>query len=487
MDMSQLIFPMILLGVILIFGAVFLIVINSKKNKDKNNKSTAMNKSSDRNNSKAGSTSSEQRESIPKEDIFKFMEFDRIVDNMIVQENGTKYTMAIKCKGINYDLMSDMEQLAVEEGFITFLNTLRFPIQLYVQAQNIDLKGAINTYKQNASGIKEEYEEINKQYNDLLEQFDAKKEDIQRVEEQRNRVLNVYEYAADIINYVEKLSLNKNLLQRNFYVLVSYYSSEITVTDTFSKEETINLCYNELLTRAQSIISGLSSCSVTGVVLDSNELADLLYAAYNRDDKGLVSIKDAVESGFYRLYSTSEDVFLKRQDQLQKEIQEIAEVKAMDAIKKAIDEGSYISPQAEKLDVMEKTSKAAAEIVKKEPIPNEVKQKAKEILVEDFRKDKQKVLDEITIDDKKSTEKQNVSGDSNKNDNIDISNQKIQNDNNGTNNKDEQNNANNIPNEQILDDRMGFADDLATNNTSENTEKSNKVNNTTDDDDDLII
>ena len=67
----------------------------------------------------------EEKESIRKEDMFKFMEFDRILDDMIVQKGGVRFTKAIKCKGINYDLMSEVEQLAVEEGFITFLNTLK--------------------------------------------------------------------------------------------------------------------------------------------------------------------------------------------------------------------------------------------------------------------------------------------------------------------------------------------------------------------------
>ena len=412
MDMSALILPLILLGVMLIFLAIFFIVTKKQHNKasinnqDKKNNNTSSKKKNDKN-----------EKDVQKEDVFKFMEFDRILDNMIVQNDGTKFTMAIKCKGINYDLMSEMEQLAVEEGFITFLNTLRYPIQLYVQAQNIDLKGAISTYKKNASGIQTEYESINKQYVELIDQFDAKEEDIRIVEEKRNRVLNVYEYAADIINYVEKLSLNKNLLQRNFYVLVSYYSSEITVSSNFSKEEMINICYNELLTRAQSIISGLSACSVFGTVLTSNELADLIYTAYNRDDKGLLSVREAIESGFYRLYSTSEDVFYKKQEKLIEQINETAELKALEALKKSIEDGTYVSPAAHKLEVVEQISKTAAEIVNNENVPQEIKDKAKKILVQDYVENKNKILEEAAVERKKivGNDKKNNSDDNKSN------------------------------------------------------------------------
>ena len=158
MDLSTLIFPSILLGIMLIFLAVFMIVTKKQHNKASIN---VKDKDTKSNSKTSNNTVKKNENEVPKEDVFKFMEFDRILDNMVVQNDGTKFTMAIKCKGINYDLMSDMEQIAVEEGFITFLNTLRYPIQLYVQAQNIDLKSAISTYKKNASGIQEEYETIN--------------------------------------------------------------------------------------------------------------------------------------------------------------------------------------------------------------------------------------------------------------------------------------------------------------------------------------
>ena len=393
-DMSVIILPIVLGVVLLVFGIIFLVFINKQKKKsgldNKNNKTGVKENSTSKSNSSSNSN-------VTREDIFNFMEFDKIIDNMIVQNNGTKFTMAIKCKGINYDLMSEIEQIAVEEGFITFLNTLRFPIQLYVQAQNIDLKSAISTYKQNANSIREEYESANKEYTNLVEQFDSDENEVAKAEERRERVLNVYEYASDIINYVERLSLNKNLLQRNFYVLVSYYTSEITSASTFDKSEIVNICYNELLTRAQTIISALASCSVTGEVLSSNDLADLMYMAYNRDDKGFLSVKEAIQSGFYRLYSTSEDVFMKKQEKLQEQIDIEAQYRALDAMKQAIKEGKYIPPEVEKLDVVDRISKQAAEIVKKENLPDDVKEKAKKILVDEYKEDKKKIIEESKI------------------------------------------------------------------------------------------
>ncbi len=474
MDMSTLALPAILLGVLLIFGVVFMVV--SKRQHAKASVNTD-------NKKKNGSSKQSQSKeaNVQKEDVFKFLEFDKILDNMIVQNDGTKFTMAIKCKGINYDLMSDMEQIAVEEGFITFLNTLRHPIQLYVQAQNIDLKAAINTYKQNAKGLEEEYDAINKKYTDILDQFDAKESDIARIEEERAKVQNVYEYASDIINYVERLSLNKSLLQRNFYVLVSYYSSEITSASNFTKEELINICYNELLTRAQTIISGLMTCSVTGVILNSNELADLLYNAYNRDDKGLLSVKEAIQSGFYRLYSTSEDVFYKKQEKMLEQINEEAELRALESVKKAIEEGTYVSQAAEKLNVVDQISKTAAEIVKKEDLPQDVKDRAKEILVEEYVEDKNRILKEASeqrqeiIGETKNNKKQQ---EKNVSENVELKEDSIE-------NTQVSKPETPIDDGLQLDDRMGFGE-LDTNEGSENN-KQDSSSNSGNDEDDLII
>lgn len=389
-------FSLVLLGLLGIFGVVFYFVNKSR------NATTATSTSTS---SKDTSKNNEKKQDIKKEDVFKFMEFDKIQDDMIVQNKGQKYTMAIKCKGINYDLMSDVEQMAVEEGFITFLNTLKYPIQLYVQAQNIDLKGAINTYKENIAPIKEEFDNVDLEYTRVTEAFESTQDEIEEAAKKREEVLNVYEYANDIISYVERMSMNKSLLQRSFYVLVSYHTSEINSTEKFSKEEIDNICYSELFTRAQAIISALAACSVEGKLLDSNELADLLYNAYNRDDRGLMNVKEAIDSGFYRLYSTSKDVFNKKTEMLKKEIEDNARVKAYQAIVDTIKDGTYESPKMQALKVEEDTSRLANEIIKRENVPNEVKEAAQKKVVDDYRETKKQVMQAVNDEKKELFEK----------------------------------------------------------------------------------
>lgn len=269
---------------------------------------------------------------VARKDIFNFMEFDKIADNMILQEKGNKFTMVIQCKGINYDLMSEVEQMAIEEGFITFLNTLKYPIQLYVQARAIDLKNSMNIYKQSLDVLNDQYKSADDEYARLANSLDANYSEIREAKMEREKKAHILDYAQDITKYVERISLNKHILQRKFYVVLSYHKSEVATTSEFTKDELYDICYRELATRAQSLIGALASCSVQGKILNSNELAELLYISYNRDDEKLLDVRTALESGFYRLYSTSKDVFVKKEEMMQKQIEEAAIERVKDAL-----------------------------------------------------------------------------------------------------------------------------------------------------------
>lgn len=331
---------------------------------------------------------------IKREDVFKFMEFDRILDDMIVQKGGVRFTKAVKCKGINYDLMSEVEQLAVEEGFITFLNTLKYPIQLYVQAQNVDLRQTMELYKKNVSGIEEKYNDINTKYQKMVSSFDTDERKLQELTKEKDSITNVYEYARDMISYVEKMDKNKKMLQRSFYILVSYNTSDISSAEKFNKSELIDMCSNELTTRCQAIISALSSCSVSGTILNSNELAELLYNAYNRDEAGVMSVKDNIESGFFRLYSVSEDAFTKKQEALEDYLDSQARLKALEAIKYAIVNDKFETPAMQQLDEEEEVSKRATAMVNNEDYDQDLKNKVNKKILSDFRNTKKVLLAE---------------------------------------------------------------------------------------------
>jgi hypothetical protein len=385
--------------IILLMLFIFFLIISSRQEKvyktiDENGKVKQDKATFQKEEEKAIAKEKEtKKDNLKKDDVFKFMEFDKIMDNMIVQNGGSRFTMAIQCKGINYDLMSEVEQLSVEEGFITFLNTLKYPIQLYVQAQNIDLKNNIEIYKSNIEDLTNDYNEITEEYNRLASSFDVDERKLERVTKEKDKITNVYEYAHDIIKYVEKMSMNKNLLQRKFFILLSYSTSEINAAEKFNKDEIIDMCSTELSTRCKGIISALSSCSVSGKIMNSNELADLLYSAYNRDDKSLMSVKEAVDSGMLRLYSTSIDAFYKKEEQLEEYLKAQAKLRAYKAIKYAKEHDEIETSASNMLEEEEEISRRATNYIKNSDFPSEEKEIATNKILSDYREDKQTLQD----------------------------------------------------------------------------------------------
>lgn len=253
------------------------------------------------------------------ESMSKFLDFDEIVDSMIVRKNGTQYVMVIQCKGINYDLLGEDEKLAVESGFTQFLNTLRFPVQLYIQTRSLNLKDSINQYTERVNAVKEEILKLDVKIK--KEKANGRLDLVRKLEFDKKRKLNILEYGLDITNYVDRMSQNRNVLQQNTYVVVAYYTSEFGgEIANYSKEEVDNIAFSELYTRVQTIIRGLSAAGVSGKVINSEELAELLYIAYNRDDSELTDIRKMVDAQYDSLYNTAKDVLEKQKEMIEEKV-----------------------------------------------------------------------------------------------------------------------------------------------------------------------
>ena len=266
-----------------------------------------------------------------KKSIFKFMQFDKIEDNMIVQDNRQRYLMVIECEGVNYDLMSQVEKTAVESGFVQFLNTLRFPIQLYTQTRTVNIGESIQNYKNKLDITKKELDIKQQEYARFLKSDNYNEKQAELMRKEVLRMKNLYEYGKDVIDDIQKTSQNRNVLRKHYYIVVPYYSAEIG-TDLLDEEEKKAMIFSELYTRAQSLIRALFSCEMKCKILDSNGLVELLYIAYNRDESEVYSVEKAIQAGYNELYSTAPDVLDKRMKAIDKQIEENAVQLARDAI-----------------------------------------------------------------------------------------------------------------------------------------------------------
>ena len=354
-----------ILGVILIFLIALLMILSVVflilKGKESANKIKEKN-NSNKTNSNTGVKKTDTKATITynKKSIFDFMEFDSITDNMIVQKDGRRYLMVVECQGVNYDLMSQMEKVSVEEGFQQFLNTLRHPIQIYIQTRTVNLESSVNTYKAKVKEIQENYNRMKIRYDQMKQSETFSQEELQKYFYELTKQRNLVEYGLDIISNTEKMSLNKNVLNQKYYIVIPYFSEENT-DEKYDKEEITNMAFSELYTKAQSIIRAISACSVKGKILNSSELVELLYMAYNREDAEIYNLERAMKAQYDNLYSTAPDVFEKKLKTLDEEINRQAIDLANNTIEKV---KTKMQEQAEeKEDDMEELINKMAQVI----------------------------------------------------------------------------------------------------------------------------
>ena len=149
----------------------------------------------------------------------------------------------------------------------------------------------------------------------------------------------------------------------------------------YAYDEIKNMAFSELYTKSQSIIRTLSSCSVSGKILSSQELAELLFVAYNREESETFGIEKALKAGYDELYSTAPDVFEKKIKMLDETIQQRAIQLANQTIEKVKSKPQQMAEEKE--DKLDELINKMAELVLDENrayIGEDVAQKAIEEL-----------------------------------------------------------------------------------------------------------
>lgn len=360
-ELSQILVAVLGIMIFIFFILVAIFIVLKIREKQQNQRTKDILEESETKNKKAEKKQSRIVDSsYTKQSIMDFMEFDKIEDNMIVQKKGRRYLMVVECQGINYDLMSKAEKIGVEEGFQQFLNTLRHPIQIYIQTRTVNLENSISTYKDKIKEIENDYNQMLFRYNQMRNAGTYDRTELDKAFYELTKRKNLLEYGKDILANTEKMSLNKSILNKKYYVIIPYFAEE-TGDTKYDYEEIKNMAFSELYTKSQSIIRTLSSCSVSGKILSSQELAELLYVAYNRDESEAFSIKRALQAGYEELYSTAPDVYEKKIRVLDEEIEKQAIELANQTIEQVKSRPQQIAEEKE--DNMQELIRKMAEMV----------------------------------------------------------------------------------------------------------------------------
>ncbi len=209
------------------------------------------------------------------------LQISEIRDGIVIMNDGT-FRAVIMCKSINFDLMSPQEREAVEFSYQGFLNSLYFPVQIFIRSQKVDLRP----------------------YLEKLDKIRTRQE---------NMLLGLL--MEDYVAFLSDIAQQTNIMDKKFYLAVKYPDTDQdirkalkTSTSFFTglagvfstnkdshvviDEKSLETAKTELRNRVQAVMQGLAETGIQSLPLDTEELIELYYDAYNPDTATRQQIKN---------------------------------------------------------------------------------------------------------------------------------------------------------------------------------------------------
>jgi type IV secretory pathway VirB4 component len=192
----------------------------------------------------------------------KFVPVRDVKENVLELKDG-KLCIILLASSINFALKSQDEQKAILQQFQSFLNTLDFSFQVYIQSRRLN----IEPYLAQLADQEEN------QYNDLMR-------------------IQLREY----IDFVRKFTKEVDVMTKNFFVVVSYTPAQIDAKAglmnllsrksgaSSEKEETFEEHRSQLEQRVNIVEQGLNRLGVKTVPLQDDDLVELYYHIFNPQD-----------------------------------------------------------------------------------------------------------------------------------------------------------------------------------------------------------
>ncbi len=186
-----------------------------------------------------------------------------IKNDTVVMKDGTLRSVLL-VSSINFALKNEDEQNAIISSYVSFLNSLEYPLQVLIQSRKLYIKPYLDK---------------------LLE-----KERVQTNELLRAQIADYRSFVTELISLGE-------IMSKQFFVIVPYdpvsnrqKSFFARVGEIFNPASAVHLKGEKFMKRkydldmrVRQIESGLSSMGLTVVRLDTQALIELYYSTYNPD------------------------------------------------------------------------------------------------------------------------------------------------------------------------------------------------------------
>jgi len=191
----------------------------------------------------------------------QYLDIAEIRDDTLVLKTGALRAVLL-VSSINFALKSDEEQKATIQGYITFLNSLSFPMQVVVQSRQLNIDGYLADLKTRELG-------------------------------QRNELLRMQ--TAAYRRYITELISLGNIMSKRFFVVIPYEPAQDRkkglgrrLAEILAPAQVIRLKEQkfreyklELDRRLDQVTAALQSFGLPSEQLNTQSLIELFYTTYN--------------------------------------------------------------------------------------------------------------------------------------------------------------------------------------------------------------
>ena len=168
-----------------------------------------------------------------------------IKEDLVILNDGS-VVCVLQTSAVNFDLLSENEQLAIIESFAGLLNSLSFAIQIVIRSKRLD----ISSYLKNLTLVED------KQTNPLLKQM------IERYK-----------------SFIAKTIKENEVLDKQFYIVIQASYLELGLGGNFEKH--FQKANTIIIPRRDHIIRQLSRIGLKATQLTTEKLVKLFYDIYN--------------------------------------------------------------------------------------------------------------------------------------------------------------------------------------------------------------
>lgn len=194
----------------------------------------------------------------------EFVPIKEIRDGVVILKDGSM-RLILMASSINFALKSEEEQAGVLLQFQTFLNSLEFSTQIFIQSRRLDVRPYLALLK----------ERLKAQLSDLMR-------------------IQIQEY----IEFIRKFTEETNIMTKTFFIVIPYARTGLPTkkgsplenlfpSKKSSKEKTeeeleaFEEVRSQLEQRANVVKQGLARTGVRAVPLGTEEVTELYYKFFN--------------------------------------------------------------------------------------------------------------------------------------------------------------------------------------------------------------